>query len=283
MARLRSYHEVVGADRSGLTQQVAAQRAKVAARLERVRCTVAVMSGKGGVGKSFVTAGLALALARRSASGVGVLDADLHGPTAARLLDASGRLEIVRGAVRPVRGAGDVRVFSTDLLLEEDTPLRWREPAGEGFVWRGALEAGVIREFLSDIAWGELDLLLVDLPPGAAHLRDLVEVLPTLRGAVAVTIPSEESRRSVARAMDAARTSDVELLGVVENMTGYVCGSCGHEQPLFEGRAGEELARRFGIPLLGRIPLTPSSATGARARPAVPDVIVDRFVEVLAI
>jgi ATP-binding protein involved in chromosome partitioning len=145
-------------------------------------------------------------------------------------------------------------LFSTDLLLDEGKPLAWREPDSEKFVWRGVLETGALREFLSDVAWGDLDLLIVDLPPGGDRLADLAVLVPGLAGAVAVTIPSEESHRSVQRSIRSALDAKVRLLGVVENMSGYSCQRCGEVGPLFEGDAGTSLAAEFGIPLLARIP-----------------------------
>lgn len=256
--RFRSYTQVSGADRSQLASQIAAQRARVLERLKPIRHVVAVTSGKGGVGKSYVTARLALGAAQRLSGGVGVLDADLKGPTVARMLGGQGPLVVGEDGVQPTTGQGGVRLISTDLLLEEGQPLRWKEPAAERFVWRGTLEAGALREFLADIAWGSLDLLLIDLAPGADRLSDLAEIAPAIAGAVAVTLPSEESRRSVERSMRAALDADVRLLGVIENMSGYRCPGCGETHPLFSGNAGAELAAEFGIPLLGRIPFSPA-------------------------
>ena len=252
----RTYHEVEGADRSGLGQQVGEQRRRVQERLRQVRQIVAVTSGKGGVGKSYVTA----ALARGSAGtfgAIGVLDADLKSPTTARMLGASGPLRIDSDGVHPVQGAHGIKVFSMGLLLREGQPLQWKEPDGERFVWRGVLETGALREFLADVAWGALDLLLIDLPPGPDRLEDLAELVPGLTGAVVVTLPSEESFRSVERSMKSARERGIPLLGVVENMSGYTCADCGKTGPLFPGSAGADLAVRFGVPLLGHVPFMP--------------------------
>ncbi len=277
----RTYHEVAGTDRSDLMSQVLAQRDLVAKRLESVRRVVAVMSGKGGVGKSYVTAAVASAAARALAGGggggsgggrvggvggvggVGVLDADLRSPTVARLLGATGPLRVGEDGVEPVVGRGGVLVVSTDLLLDEGQPLKWNEPDHERFVWRGLLEAGTLREFLSDVVWGRLDLLLIDLPPGADGVIDLLELVPNLAGALIVTIPSEESRRSVARTMRSATNAGIPILGVVENMSGYLCASCDTPGSLFEGDAGADLAREFDVPLIGRIPFAPGGRGGA--------------------
>lgn len=269
----RTYHEVAGTDRSDLMSQVLAQRDRVAKRLESVRRVVAVMSGKGGVGKSYVTAAVASAAAqafadggRGGGGGVGVLDADLRSPTVARLLGATGPLRVGEDGVEPVVGRGGVLVVSTDLLLDEGQPLKWNEPDHERFVWRGLLEAGTLREFLSDVVWGRLDLLLIDLPPGADGVIDLLELVPNLAGALIVTIPSEESRRSVARTMRSATNAGISILGVVENMSGYLCTSCDTPGSLFEGDAGADLAREFDVPLIGRIPFAPGGKGGGRIR-----------------
>ena len=283
MTPLRTYRELEGDDRSGLASQVAAQRARVAQRLGAVRHVVAVMSGKGGVGKSYLTAGLAVGVHASGSGPVGVLDADLHGPTAAALLEAAGPVRIADGVAHPVTTAIGVKVMSMEPFLDPESPLRWREPETEGFVWRGALEAGVLREFLADIEWGTLEVLLVDLPPGTATLGDLVELVPRLTGVVAVTIPSVESRRSVSRAMELARARGVRLLGVVENMSEYSCVSCG-PRPLFSGNAGALLAERFDVPLLGRVPFRVGvSDPGAPSRAAegLPREVITRFCEVL--
>ncbi|HJU65569.1 MAG TPA: P-loop NTPase [Gemmatimonadaceae bacterium] len=260
--RHRTYNEVAGGDTSGLGVQVAAQRQRVAHRLRDVARVVAVVSGKGGVGKTFVTAALARGAAPHFQKGVGVLDGDLKSPTAARLLAASGPLRIDDAGVLPATGEHGIKVMSTELLLDEGAPLRWKGPATEEFLWREILETGALREFLSDVVWGGLDLLLVDMPADADRLGDLAALVPSLTGAVFVTIPSEESRRSVERAMRSARDANVRMLGVVENMSGYLCVDCGRSAPLFEGNAGDALARAFGVPLLARLPLAPP---GARA------------------
>lgn len=250
----RSYNEVTGEDRSNLLGQVTAQRGRVAQRLKTIGRVVAVMSGKGGVGKSYVTAELARSLARDEGLKVGVLDADLKSPTSARILGAKGPVRVTAGGIEPAIGVEGIRLFSTDLLLAEGNPLEWREPEGERFLWRGALETGALREFLGDVAWGTLNVLLVDLPPGGDRLTDLAELVPGLAGAIAVTIPSDESRRSVERSMKSAVDAGIRLLGVVENMSAHSCGRCGQDAVLFEGNAGSELAAAFGVPLLAKLP-----------------------------
>jgi len=244
---IRTYHDLTEADRSGLAGQIGAQRRRVAARLASVRRVVAVLSGKGGVGKSFVTAGLARALAR-SGRAVGVLDADFNGPTIPALLSLPvARCTLQDDAIEPAVSAEGVRCFSMALLLEDGRPLAFRGPETEGFVWRGALEAAALREFLADVAWGALDELLVDLPPGVQRFQELSELLPVVPDVVAVTIPTLESRDAVRRALRAAIDRKATPLGIVENMVGGP----------FAGSAADELAAEFGIPLLARIPFHP--------------------------
>jgi ATP-binding protein involved in chromosome partitioning len=273
----RTYHEVTEPDRSRLGEQVGRQRARVAARLTSVRRTIAVMSGKGGVGKSYVTASLAVGAARSLAGGVGVVDADLKSPTVARFLDVRGPVRVTENGVHPPVSPHGVRVMSTSFLLDDGAPLAWHEHPGERFVWRGVLETGALREFLSDVVWGTLDLLLVDLAPGADKLLDLAELVPQLTGAIAVTIPSDESHAAVRRSMQAARQQGVPLLGVVENMSGYACDACAQTRPLFSGDAGAALAREFEVPLLARIPFRSASATA----PGVRDDAIERVVATL--
>lgn len=262
---IRTYAELEGRDASDLGGQVAAQAERVRERLRDVRHVVAVASGKGGVGKSLVTAALAVAAGRRGRRAA-LLDADLNGPTSARLLGLeSETLRLREDAVVPPRTEGGVAVMSTSLLLEEGVPLTWREPGSESFVWRGAQERGVVREFLSDVAWGPCDLLLVDLPPGTQRMLELWELVPRLAGVVAVTLPSEASRASVARGLELCRRRGIPLLGLVENMAGVRCGACGAPGPLFPGDAGDRLAAAFGVPLLGRIPFAARTAELAEA------------------
>ena len=245
---IRTYHELTEPDRSGLPGQIAAQRRRVAARLAGVGRVVALMSGKGGVGKSFATAGLARALARGGRA-AGVLDADFNGPTIPALLriPVTGCALHENGVEPPVSPEG-VRCFSMALLLQDGRPLGFRGPDAESHVWRETLEAAALREFLADVAWGALDRLLVDLPPGIQRFQELAELLPAPPAVLTVTIPTTESRDAVRRAMQFARERGAELLGVVENMV---------DGP-FTGDAGEALAREFTIPLLARVPFHPS-------------------------
>jgi ATP-binding protein involved in chromosome partitioning len=262
---MKGYRDIAGDGGSNIVEQVIAQQARLAARMAPIRASVAVVSGKGGVGKSSVTANLAGALVGRGLR-VGVLDADLNGPSIGKMLGVRGQtLRVEPDGVQPAVSAEGIRVLSMDLLLPgDDTPVVWDAPTqAEAHTWRGTMEGTALREFLADTAWGALDVLLIDLPPGADRLPTLLDLLPGLTGAVVVTIPSGVSHLVVRRAMTLARERGARLLGLVENMAGYVCPTCGTVGPLFEGPGGEAMAAQHGLPFLGRVPFDPRLAAAA--------------------
>lgn len=257
---IRTYHELAEEDRSGMAVQVGEQRARVRARLTGVRHLVPVTSGKGGVGKSFVSACLAAAL-RALGHETGLLDADLNGASTRRLLGVPpGRLIMKEGAVVPPVSRGGVKLMSIDLLLRDEMPIEWRGPETDSFLWRGAREHGVVREFLADVEWGDLDFLIIDLPPGARRLIDVMELVEDVAGCLVVTIPSAASKSVVERAVKLALGRGTPLLGIVENMSAYACAECGRTGALFAGEAGRELAAAFDVPLLAAVPFDPRAA-----------------------
>jgi ATP-binding protein involved in chromosome partitioning len=251
---MRTYHQLTDPDRSGLPAQIAAQRARMAEQLAGVKRLVAVMSGKGGVGKSYVTAHLARALAR-GGQAVGVLDADLNGPTIPGLLQAP------RTAVPPAIGLDGVKCVSMGHVLEAGAPLNFEGPSAESFVWRGAMEASALRELLGDVEWGTLDILFLDLPPGMQRYLELCDILGTAPAVLTVTIPTPESRDAVRRAMRAALERGSQLLGIVENMVGGE----------LKGSAAADLAQEFGVPVLSRMPWHPSADEWSALASRVPD------------
>lgn len=269
MRRIRTYHEVATPASEDIVAQVERQGQRLAERLAGVGRVVAVASGKGGVGKSAIAANLAAAWAEAGRR-VGAADADLNGPSLARMLAAAGPLAVGHDGVVPATGAAGVRVMSMDLLLESpDAPLQWRGE-GVGSLHQSVLETGALREFLADVAWGPLDILVVDLPPGTDKLARLFELLPALDALVLVTTPSDIAGRVVARSVRAAREAGVRALGLVANMTGWRCPGCGHEEPLFAADAARELAAASGVPLWAEIPFDPRLAlTTDAGRPYV--------------
>jgi ATP-binding protein involved in chromosome partitioning len=250
---MKRYRDIAGDGGSNIVGQVEAQQARLGARLRDVRAIVAVVSGKGGVGKSSITANLAGAFAL-AGTRVGVLDADLNGPSMATMLGVRGRTLLVGAdGVEPPAGALGIRVMSMDLLLAGDAaPLTWDSPIQEeAHTWRGAMEANAVREFLADTNWGELDALLLDLPPGTDRLATVACLAP-LHGIIVVTIPSEVSQLVVRRSVTAATATKVPVLGLVENMTG-----------LFPGPDASQLAADAGIPFLGTVPFDPALSVAA--------------------
>jgi ATP-binding protein involved in chromosome partitioning len=251
-------------DQSHVLEQVLAQRKRVATRSAQIKHMIAVMSGKGGVGKSALTANLATAWALQGRA-VGVLDADIHGASAAAMLGVRGQqVEMSAEGARPAIGVADVRVMSIDLFLEsEDTPVAWHHPGGlaaDAYVWRGSLEANVLREFLADTVWGALDYLLIDMPPGADRFDTLMRLAPNLSGAVVVTIPSQAAHRVVRRAIRAARATGGRVLGLVENMAGLADAGDASLEPSFPEAGGETFAAATGLCYLGRVPFDPRLA-----------------------
>jgi len=258
MRKFRTYHEVEHATGSQLLEQVLQQRERLQNRLARVRSVVAVASGKGGVGKSAVTANLAVTLASRGLR-VGAVDADLNGPSLARMLGLAGTsLGDGPDGVTPASGESGVRLISMELLQEgDDAPLRWKEPESDTFLWQSSMETSALREFLGDVAWGDLDFLLVDVPPGTDKIRRLLELVPRLHGVVMVTTPGEMARSVVARSLHLVQEVGVPVVGLVSNMSSYLCPDCGSRHTLFPGDAPDELSRRFRVPVWVEIPFDP--------------------------
>ena len=258
---MKKYRDIAGDGGSNIVGQVEAQQARLGARLREVRAIIAVVSGKGGVGKSSITANLAGAFALGGAR-VGVLDADLNGPSMATMLGVRGRTLVVGAAgVEPPAGALGIGVMSMDLLLAGDaTPLTWDAPSqAEAHTWRGTMEANALREFLADTAWGALDVLLIDLPPGTDRLATIIGMVPALAGTVIVTIPSDVSRLVVRKSITVALAAPAPVLGLIENMAG-----------MFPGPGAEGLASESGVPFLGRVPFDPALAAAAdRGEPYV--------------
>ncbi|MBI4640483.1 MAG: Mrp/NBP35 family ATP-binding protein [Candidatus Tectomicrobia bacterium] len=270
----KKYSDIVGDGGSNIIGQVMEQAARLKARLSQVKHTIAVMSGKGGVGKSAITVNLAAALALQGYQ-VGVVDADINGPSIAKMMGVKGQdLKVDEGGVYPAIGPLKLKVMSMDLLLASDeTPVIWDGPSQETFVWRATMEATTLREFLTDTEWGELDFLLVDLPPGTDKFMNVTEVLPRFSGTIVVTIPSEVSQLVVKKSITLAKKlKKSPILGVIENMRGYFCVECGTIGELFHEGDTEAMASQLGVPFLGQIPFDPRlSVSTDRGKPFVID------------
>lgn len=217
--------------------------------LARIKRKILVMSGKGGVGKSTVAAYLALLLSRRG-SQVGLMDVDLHGPSIPHLLNIKGGLDMreEEKIVRPYAFSNKLGVVSLEMLLGD------RDAA---VIWRGPLKISAIRQFISDIEWGILDFLIVDSPPGTGdEPLTVAQTIPDAE-ALIVTTPQEISLADVRKSINFCKQANMKTLGLVENMSGFVCPHCGETMDLFGSGGGERTAREMGVPFLGAIPADP--------------------------
>ncbi|MDQ1334445.1 MAG: Iron-sulfur cluster carrier protein [Thermodesulfobacteriota bacterium] len=218
----------------------------IEANLARVGRKILVMSGKGGVGKSTVASYLALLLSQKG-SRVGLLDVDLHGPTVARLMNVQGGFDMTEeGVVRPYRFSDTLQIVTLEMILgDKDTAV----------IWRGPMKISAIRQFISDIEWGDLDYLIVDSPPGTGdEPLTVAQTIPDAE-ALIVTTPQEISLADVRKSINFCRQVNMKILGVIENMSGLVCPRCGETVPLFGTGGGELMAAQMGVPFLGRIPI----------------------------
>ena len=263
---MKTYSDLPDDGGSDIAGQVTQQVSRLRKRLNSVQNIVAIMSGKGGVGKSSITANLASVLAMRGNS-VGVLDADINGPSIAKMTGVrEAQVEYGADGVKPAVSPLGVRVMSMALFLKDDeTPVLWEaQTQKDAFTWRGTMEISALREFLSDTEWGSLDYLLIDLPPGTDRLPNLVDLLPTLSGTIVVTIPSGVSQLVVKKSLTMAKKLlNTPIIGLVENMAAYVCADCGKTEDLFPAGNTEEMAREFEVPFLGKIPFDPRLSMAA--------------------
>jgi ATP-binding protein involved in chromosome partitioning len=214
------------------------------APLPNVKNIIVVASGKGGVGKSTVSANLALALLAEGAK-VGVLDADIYGPSQPRMLGVGGKPESPDGkTIIPMQAHG-LEVMSIGFLVEEDTPM----------IWRGPMVTQAMMQLLGDTRWGQLDYLIVDLPPGTGDIQLTLSQKVPVAGAVIVTTPQDIALLDARKALKMFEKVEVPVLGIVENMATHVCSNCGHEEHIFGEGGGARMAAQYGVPYLGSLPL----------------------------
>jgi ATP-binding protein involved in chromosome partitioning len=220
-------------------------------RLATVKHSIAIVSGKGGVGKSTVTAGLALNLSMMGLK-VGVLDADVSGPNMPHLLGLEGKkLMGSELGIEPVMSRNGIKVVSSEMVLtDSDTPM----------IWRGPMRTTLVNQFVADVNWGDLDYLLVDLPPGTGDEPLSVMQMMPLDGIIIVSTSSNLSTLDVSKIINMAKELNVTILGIVENMSYLQCPDCNKKIHLFGESKVEKLAKKYGVPLIGEIPLDPQNA-----------------------
>jgi len=235
------------------------EKQALAGRMRRIRHKILVLSGKGGVGKSTVAANLAVSLSLAGRR-VGLLDIDIHGPSIPRMLQLDGaRPQIRDRAIEPVEKGG-MKIMSIGFML------RGRDDA---VIWRGPMKMGVIKQFLTDVNWGELDYLVIDSPPGTGdEPLSVCQLVPEADGAIVVTTPQDVATADVRKSITFCKKLNMPVIGVVENMSGMVCPHCGQTIEEFKSGGGRQMAGEMGVPFLGSIPLHPGVARlGDEGRP----------------
>lgn len=210
----------------------------------RIRNVIAVASGKGGVGKSTTAVNLALALQLEGAR-VGILDADIYGPSVPAMLGLSGRPDSPDGkSIEPMRAFG-IEAMSIGVLVDQDTPM----------IWRGPMATSALTQLFNETLWGDLDYLIVDLPPGTGDIQLTLSQKIPVAGAVIVTTPQDIATLDAKKALKMFEKVGVPVLGLIENMAVHVCSNCGHAEHIFGFGGGEKMAAQYGVPLLGSLPL----------------------------
>ncbi len=224
------------------------ERRQLQSRLCRIRHKIVVLSGKGGVGKSTVAINLAAAL-MMSGKRVGLLDVDIHGPSIPTMLGLEGQtVEVGEDGLLPVE-LGDMKVMSLGFLLRHQD---------DAVIWRGPMKIGVIKQFLKDVAWGDLDYLIIDSPPGTGdEPLSVCQFIGAMDGAVVVTTPQKVAAVDVRKSITFCRQLHVPVLGVVENMSGFACPKCGEIIQILPSGGGKHMAEEMHVPFLGSIPIDP--------------------------
>ena len=227
--------------------------------LPEIRNIIAIASGKGGVGKSTTAANLAIALQQEGGK-VGVLDADIYGPSQTRMLASEGRPDSRDGKSMEPRISYQLQTMSIGNLIEEDTPM----------IWRGPMVTGALEQLLNDTNWRDLDYLVVDLPPGTGDIQlTLCQKIP-VSGAVIVTTPQDIALLDARRGLKMFEKVNVPVLGIIENMSVHICSECGHAEHIFGSGGGESMSKQYGVDLLGSLPLDIAIREGVdNGRPTV--------------
>ena len=230
-------------------KQMQAEQEQIRQRVKQIKHQILVLSGKGGVGKSTVAVNLAISLSDAGKK-VGLLDIDIHGPSIPKILNLEGKAIQAEGdTILPVEVTENLKVMSIGFLL------RGKDDA---VIWRGPMKYHMIKQFLKDVQWGNLDFLIVDSPPGTGdEPLSVVQLLENADGAIIVTTPQEVALSDVRKCITFCRNLKLPVLGVVENMSGFVCPKCGERTDIFKSGGGEQMARQMNVPFLGRIPIDP--------------------------
>jgi len=230
-------------------KEILMQDKAVLDRMSKIKHKIMVMSGKGGVGKTTVAVNLAIALATRGFE-VGLMDADIHGPNVPKMLGLENMFPtVIEKKILPVIVPPRLKIMSMAFLLQDaDSPV----------IWRGPMKMTAIRQFLSDVEWGKLDYLIVDLPPGTGdEPLSVAQLIKDIDGSIIVTTPQDVALLDSRKSVNFARQLNTPIIGIVENMSGFVCPKCGERIDLFKVGGGERSAKEMDVPFLGAVPIDP--------------------------
>ena len=235
--------------------QMQQEQEQIKENLKNIKHQILVLSGKGGVGKSSVAVNLAVWLSMRGKK-VGLLDVDIHGPSVPKLLGLEGeKLQAHSDRIEPISYRDTLKVMSVGFIIKNEN---------DALIMRGPMKHGVIKQFVCDVGWGELDYLIVDCPPGTGdEPLSIVQLLGKPDGAVIVTTPQQVAVTDVKKCVTFCKQLNLPILGVLENMSGFVCPHCDHKTDIFGGDGGRQMADDFGIPFLGSIPIDPNMVPAA--------------------
>jgi Mrp family chromosome partitioning ATPase len=227
------------------------KKAKTMATLKDIKHVIVVASGKGGVGKTTVAINIAVSLAKRG-NKVGILDADITGPNVPKMLGLEGKRPDYNQELKkiiPIESDDGVKVISMEFLLEK---------SDDAVIWRGPLKMGAINQFISDVKWEELDYLVIDLPPGTSdEPLSIAQLIPRADGVVIVTTPQEVALLDVKKSINFVKKVGLSVIGIIENMSGFLCPHCNKEVNIFSKGGGKNAAKELNLPFLGAIPLDP--------------------------
>ncbi len=230
-------------------KQMETEQAQVRQRMAQIKHKILVLSGKGGVGKSTVAVNLAVSLSL-AGKPTGLLDIDIHGPSVPKILNLEGRtVQAMPDAILPIEAGKNLKVMSIGFLLAS---------RDDAVIWRGPMKYRMIQQFLREVEWGELDYLIIDSPPGTGdEPLSIIQLLENADGAVVVTTPQEVALSDVRKSITFCRSLNLPVLGVLENMSGFICPKCGERTDIFKSGGGENMAMSMNVPFLGRIPIDP--------------------------
>ena len=235
-------------------KQMQAQQEQIKQNIKHIKHQILVLSGKGGVGKSSIAVNLAVWLTMQNKK-VGLLDVDIHGPSIPKLLNLEGsKLQGGENKIEPIAYSDTLKVMSIGFLIQDENAA---------LIWRGPMKHNVIKQFVSEVSWGDLDYLIVDCPPGTGdEPLSIVQLLEKPDGAVVVTTPQQLAVTDVKKCITFCQQLNLPVLGIIENMDGFVCPHCNQKTNIFSGNGGKQMAKDFDVPFLGSIPID-SNMVGA--------------------